>query len=56
MDKEIDARIQALIQQRDNANNQVVLLSGKIAVLEAENAELKKSADPPLKEVKGGGK
>ena len=56
MDKEIDARIQALIQQRDNAMNQVVLLSGKLAALQDEIDQLKKTNDPTLKEVKGGGK
>jgi hypothetical protein len=44
-DAEIDGRFKALTMQRDNAMNQVVLLMGNIAVLEAKVAELEKKPD-----------
>ena len=42
---EIDGRIIALQQQRDEALNRLVILSGKLAVLEKELAELKTEHD-----------
>lgn len=42
---EIDGRIGALVQQRDAALNQVVLLAGEIARLKAELAELEVKED-----------
>jgi len=44
-DAEIDGRFKALTMQRDNAMNQVVLLMGNIATLEAKIAELEKKPD-----------
>jgi len=41
-DAEIDGRFKALTMQRDNAMNQVVLLMGNIATLEAKIADLEK--------------
>jgi hypothetical protein len=41
-DAEIEGRFKALTLQRDNAMNQVVLLMGNIATLEAKIAELEK--------------
>jgi len=41
-DAEIDGRFKALTMQRDNATNQVVLLMGNIATLEAKIADLEK--------------
>ncbi len=38
---EIDARINALAQQRNSAMDQVVVLAGQIAVKDGEIAELK---------------
>ena len=40
--KEIDARINMLTQQRDSANNMIVVLAGKLALLEEELENLKK--------------
>lgn len=37
---DINARLSALAQQRENAMNQVVLLSAKNAILEKEKADL----------------
>jgi len=44
-DAEIDGRFKALTMQRDNAMNQVVLLMGNIATLEAKIADLEKKPD-----------
>jgi len=44
-DAEIDGRFKALTMQRDNAMNQVVLLIGNIATLEAKIADLEKKPD-----------
>ena len=41
-DAEIEGRFKALTMQRDNAMNQVVLLMGNIATLEAKIADLEK--------------
>lgn len=41
-DVEIEGRFKALTMQRDNAMNQVVLLMGNIATLEAKIADLEK--------------
>jgi len=45
-DAEIDGRFKALTMQRDNAMNQVVLLMGNIATLEAKIKELETVNDP----------
>ncbi len=49
---EIDGRIQALVNQRDNANNEVVTLVGKIAVMQAtiQTLEQKVKDLTPVKE------
>ena len=44
-DAEIEGRFKALTMQRDNAMNQVVLLMGNIATLEAKIADLEKKPD-----------
>jgi len=44
-DAEIEGRFKALTMQRDNSMNQVVLLMGNIATLEAKIAELEKKPD-----------
>jgi hypothetical protein len=44
-DAEIDGRFKALTMQRDNAMNQVVLLAGNIATLEAKIADIEKKPD-----------
>jgi hypothetical protein len=41
-DVEVEGRFKALTMQRDNAMNQVVLLMGNIATLEAKIADLEK--------------
>ena len=38
-DAEIDGRLMAVVRQRDNAMNEVVILSGEIAKLKSEMAE-----------------
>lgn len=38
--KEIDGRMSALAQQRDAANNQVVIMAGQITALNAQIEEL----------------
>ena len=45
-DAEIDGRFKAMTMQRDNAMNQVVLLMGNIATLEAKIKELETVNDP----------
>lgn len=42
---EIESKFQTVIQQRDRAHNEVVMLSGEIAKLKYELEELKKAED-----------
>jgi len=44
-DVEIEGRFKAMTVQRDNAMNQVVMLMGNIATLEAKVADLEKKPD-----------
>tara|TARA_R110000822_G_scaffold216604_2_gene351232 strand:- start:427 stop:615 length:189 start_codon:yes stop_codon:yes gene_type:complete len=44
-DVEIEGRFKAMTVQRDNALNQVVMLMGNIATLEAKIADLEKKPD-----------
>ena len=44
-DVEIEGRFKAMTVQRDNAMNQVVMLMGNIATLEAKIADLEKKPD-----------
>lgn len=45
--EEIDGRIRALMRQRDAAMNEIVVLSGKLAVLERKCAALTAPPAPP---------
>lgn len=44
-DVEIEGRFKAITMQRDTAMNQVVMLMGNIATLEAKIADLEKKPD-----------
>lgn len=43
--QEIDARIMALISQRNRAMDEAVVLSGRVAVLEKQIKDLKEAAE-----------